>query len=49
MYFILLVYSCAGSLLLPGPHLMAAGRGCPLVEVRGLLIAVAFLAVEPGL
>ena len=49
MYFLLFIYSCAGSLLLRGLSLVAASRGCLLIAVHGLLIVVAFLVVEHGL
>ena len=43
------VYGSAGSLLLHGLPLVVASRGCSLVAVFRLLVAVAPLAVEIGL
>ena len=41
---ILLIFGCAGSLLLRGLPLAVGGRGCPLAEGRGLRTGVASLA-----
>ena len=43
------IYGCAGSLLLHGLPLVVASRGCSLVAVFRLLVAVASLVVETGL
>ena len=45
----LFLSGCAGSSLIPTFSLVAASRGCSLVVVRGLLIAVASRVVEHGL
>ena len=42
----LFIFDCTGSSLLLGLFLVVASRGSTLVAVRGLLIALAFLAVE---
>ena len=47
--FYLVIFSCAGSLLLCGLSLVVVSRGLLFIAVHGLLIAVAFLVVEHGL
>ena len=46
---VLFTHSCAGSSLLLGCSLVAAGGGCSPVVVHGLLIEVASLVAEHGL
>ena len=46
---VLFTHSCAGSSLLLGWSLVAAGGGCSPVVVHGLLIEVASLVAEHGL
>ena len=47
IYFFLFIYGCTGSLLLhAGFPLVAARKGCSLVAVQGLLVAMASLVVE---
>ena len=45
----LLIYGCAGSLSPHGLPLVVASRGCSLVAVFRLLVAIASLVVEIGL
>ena len=46
IYIILFIFDCTGSLLLCRLSLVAVHWGHSLVEVLGLLIAVAFLVAE---
>ena len=47
--FDLFIFGCTGSSLLCGLSLAAVSRGCSLVAVHGLPIAVASLVAEHGL
>ena len=47
--FVYVIFGTAVSLLLPGFSLAVESGGCSLAALRGLLLAVASLAVERGL